>query len=93
MYRICKDGAVIATVDKLAFWRRQRNGVRILCGEQAANGVVVNDAFYHLPWLPESGGGEPDVTYEEFDGAATIAELDVALLDVAYENLTGGAGA
>lgn len=90
MYRIIKDGAVIATVDKLAFWRRQRNGVRILCPEQEASGIIVNDAFYHLPWRPESGGGEPDATCEEFDGAATIEELDEALLDATYQNIIGG---
>lgn len=90
MYHIKQNGMTVATVDRLQFWRMQRNGIRINCSESEANGIIVNDTFYHLPWLPQSGGGEADVTYEEFSGTDTIAELDSALLDAAYENIIGG---
>ena len=87
MYRIIENGATVATVDRLQFWKRQRNGVNILCAESECHGVVVNDAFYHLPWRPQSGGGEPDATYEEFSGAETIAELDEAVIGLEYQNI------
>ena len=87
MYRIIKDGASVATVDRLQFWKRQRNGVNILCAESEANGIVANDAFYHLPWRPQPGGGEPDATYEEFSGTEAIAELDSAVIELEYQNI------
>ncbi len=87
MYSITKDGETIATVDRLQFWKRQRNGVRVNCAEGEANGIVVNDMFYHLPWLPESGAGEQDVIFEEFSGADSIAELDNTVIDLTYQNI------
>lgn len=90
MYHIIENGAIVATVDRLQFWKRQDNGVRINCPEGECHGVYVGDTFYHLPWRPQSGGGEPDATYEEFSGVDTIAELDTALLDAEYQNLLGG---
>lgn len=87
MYHIIQDGVTVATVDRLRFWKRQKNGVNILCPEPEANGIVANDAFYHLPWMPQSGGGEPDAIYEEFSGADTIAELDEAVIELEYQNI------
>lgn len=78
MYEVTKDGAVIATVDRLQFVRRQPNGIVINCPEAEAQGICVNDEFYHLPWLPVLPGAE-DVTIEEFDGAAALAAIQEAL--------------
>ena len=89
MYEVTKDGAVIATVDRLQFVRRQPNGVVINCAEADAQGICVNDVFYHLPYLPTLPGAE-DVTYEEFSGMDTIAELDTALLEAEYQTIIGG---
>lgn len=86
MYRIIKDGTTIATADRLQYIRRQRNGVVINCAEKDAQGVCVNDAFYHLPWRPALPGAE-DATYEEFSGADTIAELDTAVIELEYQNI------
>lgn len=86
MYEVTKDGAVIATVDRLQFVRQQPNGVVINCPEQAAQGICVEDVFYHLPWLPTLPGAE-DVTYEEFSGADTIAELDESVIELEYQNI------
>ena len=87
MYHIKQNGMTVATVDRLQFWRMQRNGIRINCSESEANGIIANDTFYHLPWLPESGGGEEDVTYEEFSGVDTISELDETVIDLEYQNI------
>ena len=78
MYQIAKDGAVIATVDRLQFVRQQPNGIVINCPEADAQGICVDDVFYHLPWLPTLPGAE-DVTIEEFNGAAVIAESEAAV--------------
>ena len=73
MYNIIKNGEVIATVDNLQYVRRQRNGVFINCAQRDAQGICVNDIFYHLPWLPALSGCD-DVTYEEFSGVDAMAE-------------------
>ena len=86
MFKIAKDGAVIATVDRLQFVRRQSNGIIINCAEADAQGICVNDVFYHLPYLPTLPGAE-DVTYDEFSGADTIAELDGTVIELAYQNI------
>lgn len=89
MFNITQNGELIATVDKLAFVKRQDNGVIVNCSEAEAHGIVYGEAFYHLPYLPLFPGAE-DATVEEFSGVDTIAELDEALLDAEYENLLGG---
>lgn len=78
MYHIIKGADVIATVDRLQFVRRQANGVVINCPESEAQGICVNDVFYHLPWQPALSGAE-DVTIEEFSGVAVIAESEAAV--------------
>lgn len=87
VYRIIQNGAVIATVDRLQYIRNQRNGVVINCAEAAAQGIYVNDACYHLPWLPALIGAAGEVTVEEFDGGATIAALDAAVVELEYANV------
>ena len=89
MYRIIKDGSTLATVDKLRYVKSQRNGVVINCKDTEAHGICVADEFYHLPWLPTLPGAEA-VTYEEFSGTDTIAELDTALLEAEYQKIIGG---
>lgn len=86
MYHIIKDGATIATVDRLAFVRMQSNGVIINCTECEAQGICVGDVFYRLPWLPHLPGAQT-VTYTEFSGPAAIAELDNAVIDLTYQNI------
>jgi hypothetical protein len=78
MYEVTKDGEVIATVDRLHYVRQQPNGIVINCPEADAQGICVNDVFYHLPWLPRLNGAE-DVTINEFSGAAVIAETEAAV--------------
>jgi hypothetical protein len=78
MFEITKCGAVIARVDRLQYVKQQRDGTVINCPEAEAQGICVNDTFYHLPWLPVLPGAE-DVTIEEFDGAAALAAIQEAL--------------
>ena len=78
MYEVTKDGAVIATVDRLQYVRQQPNGIIINCPEADAQGICVNDAFYHLPWLPPLPGAQ-DVEINEFSGAAALAAIEEAL--------------
>ena len=78
MYEVTKDGQVIATVDRLQFVRQQPNGVVINCAEADAQGICVNDVFYHLPWMPTLPGAL-DVTINEFNGAHMIAQSEAAV--------------
>ncbi len=86
MFHVMQNGAMIATVDRLQFIRRQTNGIVINCPEAEAQGICVNDTFYHLPWLPTLPGAQ-DASYEEFSGAETIAELDEAVIELEYQNI------
>lgn len=81
MYNIIKGADVIATVDRLQHVRMQPNGVVINCPESEAQGICVNDEFYHLPWLPTLPGAE-DVMIEEFSGAAALADHEAAVDDL-----------
>jgi hypothetical protein len=56
MYEISKGGAVIARVDRLQYIKQQRDGTVINCSEREAQGVCVNDVFYHLPWAAPMAG-------------------------------------
>lgn len=78
MFNITKDNVLIATVDKLSFVKRQDNGIIVNCPESDAHGIVLGDAYYHLPWLPLFPGSV-DVTVEEFNGAAMLSEIQEAI--------------
>ena len=77
MFNITKGGELIATVDKLAFVKRQDNGVIVNCSEAEAHGIVYGEAFYHLPYLPLFPGAE-DATVEEFSGAQLLNDIQEA---------------
>lgn len=75
MFEIIKDGAVIARVDRLQYVKQQRDGTVVNCGEREAQGVCVNDVFYHLPWAPPMAGAE-NVQISEFSGADALAAAE-----------------
>lgn len=77
MFNITKDGALIATVDKLAFVRRQDNGVIVNCAEADAQGIVYGDEFYHLPYMPIFPGAQEAIV-DEFNGAQLLADIQEA---------------
>ena len=81
MFEITKGGAVIARVDRLQYVKQQRDGTVINCDEREAQGICVNDTFYHLPWAAPMAGTE-DVQINEFSGADVIAEYDAALTEI-----------
>ena len=78
MFEVTKGGAVIARVDRLQYVKQQRDGTVINCAEKEAQGICVNDVFYHLPWAAPMAGTE-DVQINEFNGAAVIAESEAAV--------------
>ena len=78
MFEVAKGGVVIARVDRLQYVKQQRDGTVINCAEKEAQGVCVNDVFYHLPWAAPMAGTE-DVEINEFSGADAIAAIEEAL--------------
>jgi hypothetical protein len=78
MFEIAKGGAVIARVDRLQYVKQQRDGTVINCDEREAQGICVNDTFYHLPWGAPMAGTE-DVQINEFNGADALAAIEEAL--------------
>lgn len=81
MFEIAKGGTVIARVDRLQYVKQQRDGTVINCSEKEAQGVCVNDVFYHLPWAAPMAGTE-DVQIHEFSGAAALADHEAAVDDL-----------
>lgn len=71
MYRILKNGELLALTDKLDFCRPQPNGIPVLTDEDHAQGIVVNDSIFHLQYLPPWEGMET-VSCEWFDGPAKL---------------------
>lgn len=53
MYRITKDGAILATLTNVTYIRKQDNGSYGLCEEADAQGLVLNGTVYHVAGLPE----------------------------------------
>lgn len=78
MFEITNGGAVIARVDRLQYVKQQRDGTVINCDEREAQGICVNDTFYHLPWAAPMAGTE-DVQISEFNGADALAAIEEAL--------------
>lgn len=64
MYRIVKGDTVLATVTNPTWVKRQENGCYSLSNEDAAQGVVVDGAVYHVAGKPEIEGCETVVLGE-----------------------------
>ena len=71
MYKITKDGKVLAITDRLWRCKMQTNGVPVVAKEDDTNapGVIVNGTIYNLP------GYETAVIEEFSDVRALINEI------------------
>lgn len=79
MYRILKDGTIVSLEDKARYIKLQSNGVLVLCDEDEAHGIVINNDYAAtLEGRPQIPGTET-VTMQEFDGAQALAEAQAAL--------------
>lgn len=72
MYEIIKNGAVISVEDKAGYVKMQSNGIPVLCSEDEAHGIVVDNKYIcHLEGKPPIAGAET-VTISEFNGAKRL---------------------
>ena len=53
MYKITNENNVIGVVTTPAWVKMQDNGSFVLCDEEVAQGVVVNNTVYHVLGKPE----------------------------------------
>ena len=86
MYKIIKDGAVLAQTEALNYVRRQENGHFGLCEEADAQGIVHNGTVYHLHGR-EALEGQETVVLEEFDAGAEMENTRNAVIDADAMNV------
>ena len=77
MYRLInQNGAILSTEDKARYVRMQSNGVIVLCPENEAQGVVVNNDYpVNLDGRPPLPGVDTTVQLTEFNGPARLAAV------------------
>ena len=73
MYKIIKDGVVIATTEKLNFIKQSASGIFVSCDESDAQGVAVKNTAYNLVGREPMNECETVAAFE-VDGGACIQE-------------------
>ena len=90
MYKITKDGDVIAYAEKLNYIKQKENGVFVSCTEKEAQGVAVNNTAYNIAGRQEMTGCETvaifDVDIGEYiqHGEECQTETDALVIDHEY---------
>jgi hypothetical protein len=91
MYYALKDGSMLPAGVRPVWVKRQDNGVMVLCGEDEAQGVVIDGETYHLRGRKELDAPTVDLIWKE--ETETILEqltnCQLALAEI-YETMTGG---
>ena len=86
MYKIIKDGALVAQTEAPNYVRRQENGHFGLCEERDAQGIVHNGTVYHLHGR-EALEGQETVVLGEFDAGAEMENTRTAVEDADAMNV------
>jgi len=92
MYRMFKDETVLATVTNPVWVKKQDNGSYGLCGEQEAQGIVIEGTVYHVEGRDELAETESvsvteisEATYQKEQVVAQEAkqlQMDTALAEL-----------
>lgn len=86
MYKIIKDGAVLAQTEAVNYVCLQDNGCYALCDERDALGIVHDGIVYHLLGR-EALEGCDSVVLEQFDAGAEISATALAVEDADAMNV------
>lgn len=72
MYKIIKDGAVMAYVEQPHYIRLHENGCYVKAAEEDAQGIAIQSIPYHLLGKEELPGAVATVGVSEVDGGTVI---------------------
>lgn len=86
MYKIIKDGAMVAQTEAPNYVRLQKNGCFGLCEERDAQGIVHNGIVYHLHGR-EALEGKETVVLEKFDAGTEMEHTRTAVEDADAMNV------
>ena len=89
MYRIMKNGAMIALGENLRYIRMQENGSYGFCDKEDAQGVAMDSKPFHVEGMDELYGADT-VTIEDVD-AGTIV-MDLAAASAVYASVADADG-
>lgn len=78
MYKIIKDGAVLAQTEAVNYVCLQDNGCYALCDERDALGIVHGGTVYHLLGRDALAGCD-SVVLEQFDAGAELNATTLAV--------------
>lgn len=92
MYKIIKDGTVLAMTEAPNYIKRQENGYFSLCGAEDAEGIAHGGVVFHLLGRPDIEGAAGTVMLEATDAGGTLAEILLAVDDLTVAALMGGVG-
>ncbi len=86
MFKIIKDGALLAMTEAPTYIRRHENGCFVLCTVELADGIAHMGTVYHLLGCPEIEGAET-VMLEVTDAGAILVEASQVAEDVDAMNV------
>lgn len=81
MYKIIKNGAVMAMTEAPNYIKQTENGCLALCLKEEAQGVAHMGTPYNLLGCQPMEGVEDTVMLEEMDAGAMLAAIDRAAAD------------
>ena len=78
MYKIIKNGDVLAMTEAPNYIRRAENGCLALCREEEAEGIAYNNQIFQLEGRPDLEGSSATVTLEGSDAGSEITKAAAA---------------
>ena len=90
MYKIIKDGAIVAMTEQLNFIKKEADGVFYACTESEAQGIAVNNTAYNLLGREEMAECETVIAVKVDGGACILegennqTETDALIVDLEY---------
>ncbi len=89
MYRIIKDGAVMAYVEQPNYIRLHTNGCYVDVAEEDAQGVAIQSVPYHLLGREELPGAVDTVTISEVDSGTVLVNQQDSINELIQTVLEG----
>lgn len=89
MYRIVKDGSVMAYVEQPHYIRLHTNGCFVKTTEENAQGIAIQSIPYHLLGKEDLPGAVATVAISEVDGGAVLINQQDSINELIQTVLEG----
>lgn len=89
MYRIVRDGAVIAYVEQPYYIRLHTNGCFVKTTEEKAQGIAIQSVPYHLLGKEDLPGAVATVGISEVDGGIVLVNQQDSINELIQTVLEG----